>query len=92
MSKLNYFKKFPELVEDFKNLSLVEQVDELKMVSNNYNRQVSDDLKFIGSLGSQIKQHGKLLNLLNAAHRQSCDSASKADEQLFALGYLKSTN
>lgn len=79
MSKLNYVKKFPELVEDFKKLSLIEQVDELKMFSTNYNWQVAEDLKFIGALTSQTKKHNELLNLLNAAHRECCDCTSKAD-------------
>ena len=70
MQKLNYFKPFTELTEDFKQLSLVERANEIQILNNSYSRLASDDLKFIGSLTSQTKQLGSLIDLLNQINLQ----------------------
>ncbi|NDV45824.1 hypothetical protein D0T49_02005 [Paludibacter sp. 221] len=66
--KLNYFKDFDEVVEDFKRLTTEEQHEELLLVRRNYEKQHSDDFVYLGKLTAQTKLTKKLLDLLEEAY------------------------
>lgn len=59
---INYFKPISEIKETFKQLNAVTRAREIEMLQNSYNRNVKDEIAFIGKTTSKTDIMGNLLN------------------------------
>tara|TARA_R110000782_G_C14486296_1_gene376694 strand:- start:203 stop:424 length:222 start_codon:yes stop_codon:yes gene_type:complete len=59
---INYFRPISEVKRTFKELSAVTRAREIEMLQNSYNRDVKDEIAFIGKTTGKTDMMGDLLN------------------------------